>query len=82
MAMARSSLIEYPGAIYHITFCGNERKPIFRSDIDRRQLRQQMAETCDMYLTRSYVGDEPPWPRIDYAPLLAALVGGGWPFIA
>jgi hypothetical protein len=30
--MARPLSIEYPGAIYHVTFRGNERKPILRSD--------------------------------------------------
>jgi putative transposase len=43
MVMARPLGIVYPGAIYHVTSRGNERKPIFRSDADRRQLLQQMA---------------------------------------
>jgi hypothetical protein len=42
--MARPLRIEYPDANYHVTFRGNEFKPIFRSDADRRQLRQPMAE--------------------------------------
>ena len=34
--MARSLRIEYPGAYYHITSRGNERKAIYRNKGDRR----------------------------------------------
>ena len=34
--MARPLRIEFPGALYHVTSRGNERRPIFRSDRDRR----------------------------------------------
>jgi putative transposase len=34
--MARPLRLEFPGAIYHVTSRGNERRPIFRSDRDRR----------------------------------------------
>jgi REP element-mobilizing transposase RayT len=34
--MARSLRIEFAGALYHVTSRGNERRPIFRSDRDRR----------------------------------------------
>jgi putative transposase len=33
--MARPLRIEYPGAIYHVTSRGNEKRPIFRDDEDR-----------------------------------------------
>jgi REP element-mobilizing transposase RayT len=33
--MARPLRIEYPGAVYHLTSRGNERKAIFRADSDR-----------------------------------------------
>src|SRR5260221_12047174 len=33
--MARPLRIEYPGAVYHLTSRGNERKAIFRADADR-----------------------------------------------
>lgn len=33
--MARPLRIEFPGALYHVTSRGNERRPIFRSDADR-----------------------------------------------
>lgn len=34
--MARPLRIEFPDALYHVTSRGNERRPIFRDDIDRR----------------------------------------------
>jgi len=34
--MARALRIEFPGALYHVTSRGNERRPIFRSARDRR----------------------------------------------
>jgi putative transposase len=33
--MARPLRIEYPGAVYHITSRGNEKKPIYKDDQDR-----------------------------------------------
>jgi putative transposase len=34
--MARPLRIEFPGALYHVTARGNERRPIFRDDVDHR----------------------------------------------
>jgi len=34
--MARPLRIEYPGAFYHVTSRGNERKDIYRSKRDRK----------------------------------------------
>jgi REP element-mobilizing transposase RayT len=36
--MARPLRIEYPGAVYHVTVRGNERRDIFRDDEDRCEL--------------------------------------------
>ncbi len=33
--MARPLRIEYPGAVYHITSRGNEKKPVYKDDQDR-----------------------------------------------
>ena len=33
--MARPLRIEYPGAVYHVTARGNEKKPVFKDDQDR-----------------------------------------------
>ena len=34
--MARPLRIEYPGAVYHITSRGNEKKPVYKDDQDRK----------------------------------------------
>ena len=34
--MARPLRIEYPGAVYHVTSRGNEKKPVFKTDTDRQ----------------------------------------------
>ena len=36
--------IEFPGAVYHITSRGNERRDIFRDDDDRRQFLELLGE--------------------------------------
>ena len=43
-AMARPLRIEFPGAWYHVTARGNERRAIFRSDTDRRRLLELLGE--------------------------------------
>jgi len=43
--MARPLRIEYPGAIYHITSRGNEKKAIFRDDQDRGALLSLLHRT-------------------------------------
>ena len=35
--MARPLRVVYPGAVYHVTARGNERKAIVRDDVDRRR---------------------------------------------
>src|SRR5881394_3727645 len=42
--MARPLRIEKVGGWYHVTACGNERKPIFRNDADRRHFLEAVAE--------------------------------------
>ena len=45
--MARPLRIQYPGAFYHVTSRGNERKEIFRSTVDReRFLGYLESATC------------------------------------
>lgn len=43
--MARPLRIQYPGAVYHITARGNERRTIFFSDKDRYLFLRTLAET-------------------------------------
>ena len=42
-AMARPLRVEYPGAWFHVTARGNERRAIFRSDADRQKWLQLLA---------------------------------------
>ncbi len=55
--MGRPIRIEYPGALYHITSRGNERKKIFLRDGDRIQFLQILEDYHDRYgiLIHSYV---------------------------
>ena len=42
--MARALRIEYPGAVYHVTARGNERRDIFRDDDDREQFLRFLGD--------------------------------------
>ncbi|HUF17986.1 MAG TPA: transposase [Thermoanaerobaculia bacterium] len=55
--MARPLRLDYPGAVWHITSRGNERKNIFRSDADRRLFLEFLADAVRRYgwLVYSYV---------------------------
>lgn len=44
--MARLLRLEYPGAFYHVTACGNQGHPVFQDDSDRQRFLQTLAETC------------------------------------
>lgn len=47
--MARPLRIEYSGAVYHVTSRGNERKPIYIGDDDRRLFLDILARVKDLY---------------------------------
>jgi REP-associated tyrosine transposase len=47
--MARPLRIEFPGAVYHVTSRGNERKAIFRDDQDRRVFLDILANATRRY---------------------------------
>lgn len=47
--MARPLRLVYPGALYHITARGNERKEIFRSDDDRSAFLSILAQAVERY---------------------------------
>ncbi len=47
--MARPLRVQYPGALYHITARGNERKAIFRSDEDRETFLAILAQAVERY---------------------------------
>ena len=46
--MARPLRIEYPGALYHVTSRGNERKDIFKSQRDREHSPIWTQRWCGM----------------------------------
>ena len=41
--MTRPLRIRYPGAVYHVTCRGNERRDIFRDDVDREMFLEILA---------------------------------------
>ena len=47
--MARPLRIEYEGAHYHVTTRGNERKAIFRDDIDRRKFLEILSRADEQF---------------------------------
>lgn len=47
--MARQLRIEYDGAVYHITSRGNDRKPIYKDDEDRRIFLETLQKTNNRY---------------------------------
>jgi len=47
--MARPLRIEYPGAFYHVTCRGNERKTIFRDDSDRYTFLDMIAASLETF---------------------------------
>ncbi len=47
--MARPLRIEFPGAWYHVTSRGNERKSIFSDDSDRRKFLEIVASSVESY---------------------------------
>ncbi len=47
--MARPLRIEYPGAVYHVTSRGNERKAVFRADPDRAMFLDTLQHVNDRY---------------------------------
>lgn len=55
--MGRPLRIEYPGALYHVTSRGNEKRRIFRQDSDRLWFLRMLEEYHDRYgiLIHNYV---------------------------
>jgi len=45
--MIRPTRIELPGALYHVTARGNERKAIFRDDADRAKYLESLTHYRD-----------------------------------
>jgi REP element-mobilizing transposase RayT len=47
--MARPLRIEFPGAFYHITCRGNDRRPIFMNDVDRETFLRILGDSLAIY---------------------------------
>ena len=47
--MARPLRIEFPDALYHVTSRGNERRPIFNDDVDRRMFLTILGRTVKRF---------------------------------
>ena len=47
--MDRPLRIEFPGAVYHITSRGNDRKEIFGDDLDRKAFLEILYRDCARY---------------------------------
>jgi REP element-mobilizing transposase RayT len=52
--MARPLRIQYPGAVYHVTCRGNEKKNIFRDDTDRNRMLQILQQSINIYKAKIY----------------------------
>ncbi|HEV2393061.1 MAG TPA: transposase, partial [Verrucomicrobiae bacterium] len=50
--MARPLRIQWPGGRYHVTARGNERKPIYRQETDRRHFLTLLSETTERFGVR------------------------------
>ncbi|MEK6745092.1 MAG: transposase [Nitrospirota bacterium] len=47
--MSRPLRIEYPGAVYHVTSRGNEKKPVFKTDTDRQNFLNTLQHVNKRY---------------------------------
>lgn len=52
--MARALRIQYPGAYYHVTCRGNDRKRIFGDDKDREKFLKLLENSLDVYRVNLY----------------------------
>ena len=53
--MARPLRVQFPGAFYHVTSRGNERKPIFRNDRDRQKFLSYLESAYERYGARIHI---------------------------
>ena len=52
--MARPLRIQFPGAVYHVTNRGNEKKAIFKDDVDRIAFLEILSRSLETYDTTLY----------------------------
>lgn len=54
VSMSRPLRIEFPGAFYHVTARGNERKAIYRNDRDRQRFLSTLADIVYRFQLRAH----------------------------
>jgi REP element-mobilizing transposase RayT len=47
--MSRPLRLEFAGALYHVTSRGNEKKPIFRNELDFSTFIDVISDVCERY---------------------------------
>jgi putative transposase len=47
--MSRPLRIEFPGAVYHVTFRGDRREPIYQDEVDRGAQLDVLAQAMDRF---------------------------------
>jgi REP element-mobilizing transposase RayT len=69
--MARPLRVQYPGALYHVTNRGNERKAIFKDDEDRREFLKILSQSIDTYgvVLHAFVLMHNHWHLLAQTPL-------------
>ncbi|MCM2357752.1 MAG: transposase [Geobacteraceae bacterium] len=50
--MARPLRIQYPGAVYHVTCRGNERRSIFQDEDDRKKFLRILSQSLNIYAVK------------------------------
>jgi putative transposase len=69
--MVRPLRVQFPGALYHVTGRGNERKEIFKDEGDRKEFLGILAQSLDTYgvLLHSFVLMPNHWHFLVQTPL-------------
>jgi putative transposase len=69
--MARALRIQYPGALYHVTNRGNERKAVFKDDVDRNEFLVILSRSIHTYgvILHSFVLMDNHWHMLAQTPL-------------
>lgn len=69
--MARALRIQYPGALYHVTNRGNERKTVFEDDVDRNEFLAILSRSLQTYgvILHSFVLMDNHWHILAQTPL-------------
>lgn len=69
--MTRPLRVQYPGALYHVTNRGNDRKAIFKDDIDRREFLKILSQSINTYgvILHGFVLMKNHWHILAQTPL-------------